>query len=260
MGRRTSYIPGTFSWTDLTTRDQDGAKALYAGLFGWTAEDHRVAHGVHYSMMKLGGETVAAISPQNERQRADDEPPAWNSYITVASADETVARVRELGGSVQAPAFDVADAGRMAVIDDPQGARFRIWEPRRNPGASLVNGPGALSWNELATSDVDAAGGFYRELFGWTLEPFADSPMPYLVIRNAEGHGNGGIRPAMPPGTAPQWLVYFGCEDVDASVGTLERLGGSRISETMSIGPGRVAIVNDPQGAVLVLYAGAFDE
>jgi len=260
MGQRTSYTPGTFSWTDLTTTDQAGAKAFYGELFGWEAEDHPIADGVHYSMMKLGGQTVAAISPQNEHQRAAKAPPSWNSYVTVQSADDAAARAEELGATIHAPAFDVFDAGRMAAIRDPQGAYFLVWEPRRNPGASLVNAPGALSWNELASTDMDASAAFYGQLFGWTIEPFADSPAPYMTIRNSEGHGNGGIRPVMPPGTMPHWLVYFGVEEVDAAVATVERLGGGRVSETMSIGPGEVAIVTDPQGAALALYAGHFDE
>src|ERR1700740_1818683 len=179
MAERTQYTPGTFSWTDLTTTDQEAAKAFYMELFGWEADDRPVGEEMVYSMMLIDGKSVAAISPQPEQQREAGAPPMWNSYITVRSADEALSRAGQLGGTVHAPAFDVMDAGRMGVVQDPQGAYFEVWEPRQNIGAGLVNGPGALSWNELASPDVDASARFYGDLFGWTTDPLPDAPMPY---------------------------------------------------------------------------------
>src|SRR3954447_11995702 len=179
MGERTKYTPGTFSWADVTTTDQAAAKEFYGGLFGWEAEDMPVGDGVFYSMMKLAGKNVAAISPQPDQQREAGVPPLWNSYVTVESADDAAAKAAELGATVHAPPFDVMEAGRMAVIQDPQGAFFMVWEPRENIGASLVNGPGMLSWNELASPDVDASLKFYGDLFGWTSQEFEDMPVRY---------------------------------------------------------------------------------
>src|SRR5438874_10808958 len=119
-------------------------------------------------MQRLGGKDVAAIAPQPEVQRDAGAPPAWQSYITVASADAAVERARELGGTVHAPAFDVMEAGRMGVIQDPQGAFLLVWQPRQHSGAALVNEPGAFVWNELNTTDPEAAIPFYSGLFGWT--------------------------------------------------------------------------------------------
>src|SRR5439155_25156268 len=138
-------------------------------------------------------------------------PPMWNSYVSVEDADPIAARAAELGATVHAPPFDVLDVGRMAVIQDPQGAFFELWQPKQHFGAALVNAPGALAWNELQTTDMDASAAFYRDLFGWGVQPFEGSPDPYLVIMNAE-RANGGIRPVSPPGTPPHWLVYFAVE------------------------------------------------
>ncbi len=259
MGERTKYIPGTFSWTDLTTTDQDAAKAFYTALFGWTAVDMPAGEGVVYSMMQLAGKDVAAISPQPQQQRDAGAPPVWNSYITVESADAAVERAKQLGGSVHAPAFDVLDAGRMGVVQDPQGAYFLVWEPKSHIGAGLVNAPGALSWNELASTDLDGAPAFYRELFGWTTQPFEGTEMPYLGVQTSDGHANGGMRPAQ-PGEPAYWLVYFGTDDVDASVAKVSELGGSELVGPMDIGVGKIAIVRDPQGAVFALYFGRFDD
>ena len=74
----------------------------------------------------------------------------------------------------------------MAVIQDPRGAFFLVWQPRQHIGASLVNEPGAMVWNELVTPDLEASKEFYSGLFGWTITPFEDSPQPYLSIRNGD--------------------------------------------------------------------------
>ena len=113
-----------------------------------------------------------------------------------------LARAKELGANVHADAFDVMDVGRMGVVQDPQGAYFLVWEPKAHIGASLVNAPGALSWNELATPDLDGLGGFYSRLFGWSTEAMEGMDMPYLMIKTAAGTINGGIRPQMPRGAA----------------------------------------------------------
>jgi predicted enzyme related to lactoylglutathione lyase len=253
MGERTKYEPGTFCWVDLSTPDQQGAKAFYGALFGWEAEDLPVGEGVSYSMQRVDGKDVAAISPQQEQQREAGVPPLWNSYVSVESADASAERAKELGATVHAPPFDVMEAGRMAVIQDPQGAFFMLWQAGQHFGARLVNAPGAFCWNELSSPDVQASAAFYGDLFGWAASPFEHSPDPYLVVMNHE-RGNGGIREAtdMPP----NWLAYFAVDDLDASLAKVEELGGTKHVGPMDIGIAKIGIVADPQGAVFALYAG----
>jgi hypothetical protein len=258
MGERTKYTPGTFSWADLATTDQPAAKQFYSQLFGWEATDTPVGDGVSYSMMSIAGKDVAAIAPQPQQQREAGAPPAWQSYITVESADAALEKAKQLGAAVHAPAFDVMDVGRMGVVQDPQGAYFIVWEPKRHIGASLVNAPGALSWDELATTDLDASAGFYGELFGWTTEPLEGSPTPYMVIKKSDGKSNGGMRPVMDH-EPPNWLVYFGTDDADAGTAKALELGGNQLMEPTDIGVGKIAIVQDPQGAAFALYSGQFD-
>ena len=259
MGERTQHTPGTFSWTDLNTTDQEAAKAFYSGLFGWDFEDMPAGEGVVYSMAAIGGKWVGAVSPQPQQQRDAGVPPAWNSYITVADADATAAKAAELGADVHAPPFDVMEAGRMAVIQDPQGAWFLIWQPKQHQGAGLVNAPGALCWNELGSPDLDASAAFYGGLFGWSTSPMEGGEMPYLVIDNG-GRSNGGIRPPMPPGTPPFWLVYFATDDLDASLAKVSELGGNVLMGNTDIGIAHIGVVQDPQGAVFALYAGRLDD
>jgi predicted enzyme related to lactoylglutathione lyase len=250
MGERTGYTPGTFSWTDLTTTDQEAAKAFYGGLFGWVAEDMPIGEDAYYSIQRKDGKDVAAISPQQEAQREAGVPPTWNSYVTVDSADAVADRAKELGATIVAPPFDVMEAGRMAAIQDPQGAYFLLWQPNQHRGAQLVNAPGA--------PDLEASSAFYAALFDWTVEPFEGSPEPYLTIKNGEVT-NGGIRTLNSPGPPPHWLVYFAVDDLDASLAKVSELGGATHAGPIDIGIARIAVVADPQGAMFALYDGRLD-
>jgi uncharacterized protein len=257
MGERSEYTPGTFCWSELSTTDQDAAKAFYTALFGWSADDRPADEGSVYSMMELDGRTVAAIAGQPQQQRDAGVPPLWNSYVTVGSADAVLERAKEIGGSAHTPAFDVLDAGRMAVIQDPQGAYFMLWEPRLNPGAGLVNAPGALVWNELQSPDLDASAAFYGDLFGWEVADVPGMEERYLTIKNA-GANNGAMRAAS-AGMPPSWLVYFGAEDLDESLAKVAELGGEKLTGPIDIGIAKFAVVRDPQGAVFALYAGQLE-
>jgi predicted enzyme related to lactoylglutathione lyase len=258
MGERSSYTPGTFCWTELSTTDQAGAKAFYGALLGWEADDRPIGDGGYvYSMMQRDGKPVAAIATQPDQQRESGVPPLWNSYISVESADATAERAKELGGTVHAPPFDVMDVGRMAVIQDPQGAHFELWEPKAHFGAALVNAPGALVWNELGTTDLDAAGAFYGSLFGWTVAPFEGSPEPYLSIKNGDANA-GGMRAAT-PGAPPFWLAYFGVESIDAALAKVGELGGAVHAGPIDISIAKIAVVADPRGAVFALYDGELE-
>src|SRR5215218_8865604 len=114
MPERTSHAPGTISWADLATTDQEAAKVFYGGLFGWEYDDRPVGEGITYSMAKLGGRSAAAINAQRDDERAQGIPPHWNVYVTVEDVDAAARAVGEHGGQVLAEPFDVFDAGRMA--------------------------------------------------------------------------------------------------------------------------------------------------
>jgi predicted enzyme related to lactoylglutathione lyase len=257
MGERSAYKPGTFCWSELATSDQGAAKAFYGALFGWDADDSPLGDGAYYSMQLIDGKPVAAIAAQPQQQRDAGVPPLWNSYVSVDDADAVAERAKELGAELHAPPFDVMTVGRMAVIQDPQGAYFMLWQPRDHIGAGLVNTAGALVWNELQSPDLDASASFYGDLFGWQVEQFAGMQDRYLSIKNGEAN-NGGMRALTPP-SPPNWLVYFGTEDIDAALATVDELGGSKLAGPIDIGIAKIAVVADPQGAVFALYAGELE-
>jgi uncharacterized protein len=251
MGERTSYAPGTFSWVELVTSDADAAKAFYTAVFGWDYLDNPIGDGMVYSTALVDGQAVGALFASAE------QPPHWNCYVTVESVDEATRRAGDLGATVMAEPFDVMDVGRMSVIADPTGAALALWEPGSHIGASVVNQPGALTWNDLVTPDPDAAARFYGSLFGWTTLEIPDAG-GYRVIRNGE-RSNGGLQPAR-GGQPPAWIPYFGHEDLDALLGRVAGLGGRALSEPVAVPSGRFALFADPQGAVFAALTGDYDD
>jgi predicted enzyme related to lactoylglutathione lyase len=242
----TEHQPGRFSWLELVTSDAEAAKTFYTSLFGWTTRDVPMGGDDVYVMLEKEGDVVGALYETKK------QPPAWNSYITVRSVDESAETAKRLGGTIVGGPRDVMDAGRMAYVADPQGATFSLWQPNRHTGAKRINEPGSLCWNELATSDRDGAVRFYSELLGWRCEPTPDAMMPYMVAFAGDERA-GGIYTAPPEMAAqmpPNWMPYIAVADCDASTDKGRALGG-----TVAVGPldipniGRFSMIRDPQGA-----------
>lgn len=261
MGKREQYEPGTFSWVDLQTTDPEAAKSFYCDLLGWEAEDMPAGDAATYTMMSLQGDVICGLNELSSEQREQGIPPYWFSYISVEDADAAAAQARELGGTVLAEAFDVLDAGRMAIIEDPTGATFAVWQPARHIGARRVNDPGCLTWNELHTHNLEAAAEFYRGLFGWEMEPMEeDGKVVYLVIKNS-GSSNGGITPLAEQNVPPYWLAYFTVPSCEDAVERIQGSGGSVLAGPLEIGPaGKIAVARDPQGATFAVFAGETDD
>jgi predicted enzyme related to lactoylglutathione lyase len=114
---------GAFSWTELTTTDPKAAAEFYGGLFGWSVRDMGEAMG-HYGVVHIGDKGVGGI--MGHPPGAPAMPPRWGCYVTVDHCDTTLARCVALGGKVLVPAMDIPTVGRMAVIQDPQGATLSV--------------------------------------------------------------------------------------------------------------------------------------
>jgi predicted enzyme related to lactoylglutathione lyase len=252
----TSHTPGTFCWPELSTSDQKAAVAFYRALFGWDVNEQPIGPTDTYSLFRMRGLDVAAACTLRAEEKG--VPPHWGSYISVASADEAVKKAQALGAQVFAPAFDVMDAGRMAVLQDPTGAVFHVWQPGKSVGARILGEPGALCWTELSTRDTLAAEKFYTQLFGWTVK--SSSPGSGMEYTEFSNHGQQGVgmmpMPAMVPAEVPPfWLPYFQVADCDSSVSKAQTLGGKAVVPAMDIpNVGRFAVLNDPQGAAFAVY------
>ena len=118
------HEPGMFCWLDLATTDVEAAKSFYGGLFGWTAPDQSMDEVRNYGMFKLDGRDVGGLSDLQDAQRQLGVPPHWTLFIAVENADASAAKAKQLGATISVQPFDVSDVGRVASIQDPQGAHF----------------------------------------------------------------------------------------------------------------------------------------
>jgi hypothetical protein len=258
MPEVTSYPPGAFCWPELATTDQKAAVSFYRGLFSWGLNDQPMGPTETYSMFTLRDKEVAAAYTMRPEERQSGAPPHWNMYIAVTSADEAAKRAQELGAKVLAPPFDVMDAGRMAVLQDPTGAVFCVWQASKHIGAKIINEPGALCWTELTTTDTKAAEAFYTKLFGWTPKhSAAGAPMEYTEF-SVDGTPSIGMMPkpaGMPAEIPSYWMPYFQVVKANESAAKAKELGA-----TVMVGPqdipdtGRFAVASDPQGAVFAVF------
>ena len=234
------YEPGMFCWIELATSDAAASRTFYASLFGWTAKDMPMPDGA-YTMLQKDGRDLGALYQTKEI------PPNWATYIAVENVDASAMSAGKLGANIVAPPFDVMEVGRMALVVDPQGATFALWQARKHIGATIRDENHTLCWNELMTPDVEASRAFYKGLFGWNLKPSSEYTEIYVGERPA-----GGMM-QMPPdmqGVPPSWTPYFAVEDCDATVAKAKSLGGQTYVPPTDIpSVGRFAVLADPQGA-----------
>jgi uncharacterized protein len=255
MQETPQYKPGTFCWVELGTTDAEGAKSFYSNLFGWEAHDNPMGPDMIYTLLALDDKNVGALYKMMPDLLAQGVPPHWLSYISIADADETVEKAKAEGATVLRGPFDAGTFGRMAVIQDPTGAVFAIWQPKDTQGAEIYNVPGSLCWNELGTRDTQKAGEFYSNVFGWSKEAFSASPVEYTMFKNGD-RGAGGMYKITPDmgSLPPHWLAYFAVDDCDAKVQKATDLGGSVMTPPQDIPTvGRFAILQDPQGAAFAI-------
>jgi uncharacterized protein len=273
MPERDGYIPGVPCWVDTSQPDPEAALPFYSGLFGWEFEGVMPEGSKgEYFIGRIRGGDVAAVGSIPE-----GAPPMamWNTYVWVESADETAARARDAGGGVAMEPFDVMDAGRMAVLTDPEGAAFCVWQAKDHKGAKVVNEHGSLNFNGLAARDPEAAKAFYGAVFGWrTLA------LPAGVMWTLPGYGDHlearspGLREQMAQMGAPEgfidvvaavnpiadddsetpahWSVTFAVDKADSTVARARELGGEVVAGPLNAPWARMAVIKDPQGATFI--------
>ncbi len=244
------FAPGAPCWFELGTTDQEAAKRFYGGLLGWSAQDDPMGPGQFYTMFKLDGHYAGAAYTLEPKMREQGVPAHWMVYFAVKSVDESAAKVSELGGKLEQPPFDVMDAGRMALCQDPGGAPFCLWQGKANPGVGVIRQDNAVCWAELVTRDTAKVRTFYTALFGWETKGSAN--MPTYIEFSVDGEPSGGLLPMDEnwKDIPSHWGIYFHAADCDAAVEKAKQLGATvRFGPFSAPGVGRLASLADPQGA-----------
>ncbi len=251
---------GSFVWYDLMTGEPDAAEGFYKELIGWGTQPFE-GGDKPYTMWTNAEKPLGGVMELHDEAREAGAPPHWIAYISVDDVDVMVARTTELGGEVLHPATQVPNAGSFAVLADPQGAVFAIYQGAGSSSSpAAAPGVGDFSWHELVTSDYKGALQFYSELFGWKADEAMD--MGDAGIYQIYGHGGaplGGMfnKPAEMPGP-PMWLYYISVKDVKDSVEKVKALGGQVVNGPMEVpGGDLIAQCFDPQGAFFALHSKA---
>lgn len=251
MPEVSEFAAGLPCWADLSTKDVDEAAEFYTGLFGWEAQeapgDAEQTGG--YRMFMKDGKQVAGL------MQVQDQPPSWNTYISVSDADAIAEKVKEAGGDLIVEPMDVMEQGRMAFLTDPTGAAVGIWQAKEHSGAMIVSEPGATAWHQLNTRDPERSGEFYRAVFGWDSERVDTGGADYWEWR-LDGASVGGMfrmGDDFPDDLPAHWIVYFAVDDADAAT-EKAREGGAQVrAEPFDNEAGRFAVLTDAHGAAFAV-------
>jgi predicted enzyme related to lactoylglutathione lyase len=262
MSERVDYPAGVPCWVETLQPDPRAARDFYGALFGWEFAGPAPMAGDlpgEYHVARLRGRDVAGIASLPDLGSAPVA--SWSTYVGVDSADDAVERAKAAGGSVLAGPLDARPAGRLAVLVDPVGAAFCVWEAHERAGAQLINEPGAWAMSSLHTTDTEAATAFYGSLFGWQPEPFGP-PEAQTTLWRLPGYVGGEPQQPVPrdvvavmapagDGVPTHWNVNFWVQDADATAERATQLGGRVLMGPLDTPGFRSAVVADPHGAVV---------
>ena len=195
---------GRFVWYELMTTDMEAAKAFYAKVMGWGAQDASTP-GMAYTLFTVGEASVSGLMDLPEDARKMGAEPRWIGYVGVDDVDAAADRIKRLGGAVHVPPTDIPDISRFSVVADPQMATLALFKWLR-PGAEQpaeLGKPGRVGWHELLAADWEKAFAFYGELFGWQKADADIGPMGTYQLFSAGGQTIGGMFTKPADGAGP---------------------------------------------------------
>ena len=230
-----------FCWFEYAG-DATKAQGFFGEMFNWSTKAMPIGNGMTYTMIALGDETIGGYI---------DGKSGWLSHLLVADAKASAAKVKSLGGKVTVEPREMGP-GTYAVVADPLGASFALWQPGKPEAGGFSEKVGAFCWNELITQDAAKSLAFYQALAGFADKPMDMGPMGTYHVLSADGKDRGGIMKAPMPQSPTMWIPYVHVASADASAEKAKKLGGQ-----VKMGPdsipkvGRIAVLADPQGATI---------
>jgi predicted enzyme related to lactoylglutathione lyase len=246
---------GQFCWYELITPDPAGAEKFYGEVIGWTPS----AMMPGYTIFEAQGSGVGGLMTLTDEMRAEGVPPCWTGYVFVADADAAAKKLQTLGGVVRRGPADIPNVGRFAVVTDPHGAVFCLFQDTQNTEAPEVDpdAPGRCGWRELMSNDWEKALAFYSEMFGWTKDRAVDmGEMGTYQTFAIHGRQSGGMMTKPPQCPSPFWGYYFNVDSAEAAAARITKAGGKIMMGPHEV-PGGQWIVQavDPQGANFAVVA-----
>jgi predicted enzyme related to lactoylglutathione lyase len=226
------------------SNDVNAAIAFYSEVTGWKTEPFDKA----YTMWTGSQGPLGGVMKHQDKSM----PPSWMASVQVEDVDATAKLAKERGGKIYMDPFDVPEVGRFAVIADPQGVAIGIFSSKGERTAHEIK-EGEFCWNELMTTDLEAAFAFHSEVFGWKVVQDMDiGAMGKYRIFGAGDKQLGGMMKA--PAGPPMWIHYIETNDLDAALGRATSKGAKVINGPMEVpSGGRIVQLTDPQGAIFAL-------
>ncbi|MEM8923018.1 MAG: VOC family protein [Actinomycetota bacterium] len=244
-----------FVWTDLSTYDRPAALRFYKRLFGWKAYDlgRGDAGGddpfgmseVRYHVATIGPTAIAGIFDMPPFFAAIDMPSFWMSYLSVDHLDDVVERARAIEGAVVDVEPTPFGDGTMALIRDPLGAGFTVYEGPSIDGKGDGGRYGQMVWNELITESIVAVEPFYREVVGVDLVEVDGHGGARATIVNPSGVEIGAVQEVDESIRSDKvyWLPFFSVDTIAEFEKRLVAAGGRLLSTT-----------DDPAGGTAMAY------
>ncbi len=249
----TEWPTGTPCWVDLSTSDQERARAFYTGLFGWDYNIQPPEFG-GYGVAMVNSSSAAGIGGKMDA----DQPSAWTTYLATDDAETTAEKVVAAGGTILAPPMQVGPMGTMCIATDPTGAAFGVWQADQMIGAEVVNEAGGIIWNQQVSRDWEAAKAFYADVFGLSAQVLPDAPevaFNTLHLGEAPVGGIGAMDEGSPAEMPAHWLAYFAVLDTDATVERAVELGGGVREPAVDTPYGRQAVLTGPEGELFAVMS-----
>ena len=242
------HTHGRFAWHRLNTADPAAAAAFYPRVTPWSAQPWDVADD--YTLWMNAGRPVGGAVSLTDEFSALGLGSHWLPYVSVYDVDDCARQAVKLGARLRTGPAEIPNVGCWAVLSDPQGAAFGVYEPDRPRVPEPVPAVGEFSWHELATTDYKSAFDFYRALFKWEqLDEYDMGEMGIYFMFGLAGQMFGGMF-SNRPGPAPRWLSYVRVDDVANAAKRVAEAGGSVANGPMEVPNGAwIAQCVDGQGA-----------
>ena len=243
---------GDFIWYELITPDPVAAKTFYDAVVGWNIEAQPSGE-MDYRMIGAADGQAGGVMRLTDEMQSHGARPAWLGYVGVDDVDRSVAEIEQAGGKTLMPAFDIPNVGRIAFVTDPQGAPFYVMRGATDEASTAFSTDRAqhIRWNELSTTDPEAAIAFYTERFGWRQEGDLDmGEMGKYRFLYQDETMIGAVMPKMPQMPVSLWSYYIGVDDIDRAAAAVKDGGGQILMGPMEIPGGEFSLnALDPQGA-----------
>ena len=244
---------GRFIWYDLITPDPDGAMKFYGEVVGWRTQEWNGPQ--QYTMWENDGAPIGGIVKPGSGM---GDTPLWLPYVQVDDVDATVRLATEMGANVTSEPKDIPGSGRYAIMRDPQGASFGVFNATMPTTSEFKPKRGEFSWHELMTDDHRSAMDFYTRLFGWTMMgEFDMGPAGrYTEYGNGTEMYGGMFTKSSDMQMPGGWCCYAMVDDANAAAEKVKELGGQIVNGPMEVPGGSwVAQGIDPQGVLFAVHS-----